>query len=462
MAELLGEVLPGRAGRTGNPDVQDGQRFVIGPDGRPDLRVNWCLGSAKWRRLAWRTQRDYAYSLSVWLNYLITVGVNWWDADHEVASEFLFWRVTDPANEDPVETGTFARDLAGLKKFYKLAARFGVLDPFADMDAPSIVRHADVKWLDPGGYARWVDLGIRGLDLQGRPDPWWKGRNDQRDRAFCDGLYGNGLRVSEWASVVLPELPAYDRRRGFFTCELAEACAKGGYGHKYWMPRSALRGVLSYVEGARAAAVRRAQAAGRYERIIGRRTVLALHGMHSVTMSSADGGSRKEEWNDVGPQTRKLLFQQTDQGLEPVALWLNEDGLPRDGGGWEHTFDVANKRIESLGLENFSCTAHMLRHSFALRWYSVGKLIKYSRLGHLTEDEQRDFREEVGNTWHLVQTMLGHRNVETTKNVYLGPFKTLEVEVLLAHADDFPVASFMANVFAEHPWVRTDPLAVAK
>ncbi|MEV5404595.1 site-specific integrase [Streptomyces albidoflavus] len=462
MGELLGEVLSGRARRTCMSGVHDGQRFVIGPDGRPDLRVNWCLGSAKWRRMAWRTQRDYAYSLLVWLNYLITVGVDWWDADGEVASEFLFWRVTDPANEETVETGTFARDLAGLRKFYTLAARFGVLDPFANMDAPPIVRHADVKWLDPGGYARWVELGIRGFDLHGRPDPWWKGRNDQRDRAFCDGLYGNGLRVSEWASVMLPELPAYDRRRGFFTCELADACAKGGHGHKYWTPRSALRGVLSYVEGARAAAVRRAQAVGRYERITSRRIVLATHGTHSVTMTSTDGGSRKERWNDVGPQTRKLLFYRTAQGLEPVALWLNEDGLPRDGGGWEHTFDVANERIASLGLENFSCTAHMLRHSFALRWYAVGKLIKYSRLGHLTEDEQHDFRQEVGDTWHLVQTMLGHRSVETTKNTYLEPFRTLEVEALLAHADGFPVASFMANVFAEHPWVRTDPLAVAQ
>lgn len=103
------------------------------------------MGSAKWRHMAWRTLRDYAYSLLVWLNYLFTVGASWWDADDDVSSEFLFWRVTDPANEDRVGTGSFARDLAGLKKFYKLAARFGVLDPFADMNAPRIVRQADVK-----------------------------------------------------------------------------------------------------------------------------------------------------------------------------------------------------------------------------------------------------------------------------------------------------------------------------
>ncbi|MBC7304353.1 MAG: site-specific integrase, partial [Nocardia sp.] len=72
----------------------------------------------------------------------------------------------------------------------------------------------------------------------------------------------------------------------------------------------------------------------------------------------------------------------------------------------------------------------------------------------------RDFREQFGDTWHLVQTMLGHRSVETTKNVYLEPFRSLDVELLLAHAEGFPISKFMAEVFASHPRVRTDPLAV--
>jgi hypothetical protein len=74
----------------------------------------------------------------------------------------------------------------------------------------------------------------------------------------------------------------------------------------------------------------------------------------------------------------------------------------------------------------------------------------------------RDFREQFGDHWHLVQTMLGHRRVETTKEVYLEPFRNLQVELLLAHADGFPVERFMADAFAGHPRVRTDPLAVAR
>lgn len=112
-----------------------------------------------------------------------------------------------------MQTNSFTRDLAALKKFYVGMKGHGVVNPFADFDAPRATRQQDVNWLDPGGYRRWLDLGIRGLDLTGCPDGWWRGRNEQRDAAFCDGLYGHGLRVAEWASVAIPELPVYDRKR---------------------------------------------------------------------------------------------------------------------------------------------------------------------------------------------------------------------------------------------------------
>lgn len=81
---------------------------------------------------------------------------------------------------------------------------------------------------------------------------------------MADGLFETGLRISEWASVLDVELPADDPDCGFTTCWLADACAKGGYGRRFWLPRHALTGVLSYVEGARARAVRRAQRGGPY------------------------------------------------------------------------------------------------------------------------------------------------------------------------------------------------------
>lgn len=129
-------------------------------------------------------------------------------------------------------------------------------------------------------------------------------------------------------------------------------------------------------------------------------------------------GSGTRSWNLLTPAVRRTLFRSTPQGLEPLQLWLNENGLPRDPHGWHGTFATANARVRQLGLTDFTVTAHMLRHSFALRWFAVGKLASASRLERLSEEEARDFRAQFGDTWHLVQTMLGHRRVETTKNVY--------------------------------------------
>ncbi|MGH3847577.1 MAG: hypothetical protein ACRDS0_40105 [Pseudonocardiaceae bacterium] len=58
--------------------------------------------------------------------------------------------------------------------------------------------------------------------------------------------------------------------------------------------------------------------------------------------------------------------------------------------------------------------------------------------------------------------MLGHQQVETTKNVYLEPFRILDVEILLAHADGFSVEALMTELLTGHPRVRTDPLAAAR
>jgi integrase len=170
------------------------------------------------------------------------------------------------------------------------------------------------------------------------------------------------------------------------------------------------------------------------------------------------GWESRPSVNAVSPSARRRLFTRTEQGLEPLAVWLNEDGLPRDPHGWQHTFDTANTRIAGFGLPGLRATPHHLRHSFALRWYALGKLLYESRTAHLDPEGAKDFREQFGDTWDLVATMLGHRNPQTTKSHYLEPFRALDVEVLLHHVQDTSITEFLAEYFADHPLVRTDPL----
>ncbi|WP_286150266.1 site-specific integrase [Mycobacterium sp. ST-F2] len=439
----------------------DGQRFLIRSDGVVDLRVNAFLSSARMRTLASNTNRDYAQSLCLWLNFLEARGCVWSDATEDDVDDFEFWRRTDPNNPVPVGASTFSKDVAACKKFYSWAAeRFAdVADIFLYVDPPPSKRSARVRWLDPAAVDRWRDVGLRGRDLRGRRDRSCRTRNEQRDMAFFDGLYGTGLRLSEWASVTIDEIPTLGAGRPFYKCHLADKCAKGGYGHPFWMPRNVLAGICAYVEGARARAVRGAQDSSRYAELSDAIVVGATKRPGSVRLPDGNGGFTDRAWNTTGPALRRRLFRRTQGGLEPIWLWLNENGLPRDPHGWHHTFAEANDRIAAKGLENFTCTPHMLRHSFALRWFSVGKLVYSSRLAHLSDEEARDFRVQFGDTWHLVQTMLGHRRVETTRNVYLEPFRSLDVEVLLAQTQGLPVSGLLAELFDSHSMVLGDPVA---
>ena len=52
------------------------------------------------------------------------------------------------------------------------------------------------------------------------------------------------------------------------------------------------------------------------------------------------------------------------------------------------------------------------------------------RMG-LTPEERREYRLLFGDPWVLVQTLLGHRSPETTREIYLEPVSGLQVELFL-------------------------------
>jgi len=455
-------------------DRRPGQPFLLGPDGRPDARVNAFFTTYPMAVRDSDTWRKYAYALGMWLNFLAVRGQRWPQAAPADVEAFKFWRMTDEENPRRVAAGTVKGNLVALNVFYAWAARHhGVASPVEMREVRALaprgsveeiaagpvgIRSRDVKWFTPAGYRRWRDLGLRGFGLDGLEDPRWRGRGEQRDAAFADGLFETGLRLSEWASVLDIELPADDPGRAFTTCWPADACAKGGFGRRYWLPRPALLAALSYAEGARAKAVRRAQRHDRYAAVPDRLIVERVHGSRRISVRDTPGRLRSVSLDTLAPPVRQRLFREGEPGLEPLAGWLNEDGMPRAAHGWQHTFTTANTRVAALGLDGFACSAHRLRHTMALRWYSVGKLLYDARFAHLDAEELRDFRVQFGDTWQLVQTMLGHRSVITTMDVPLEPFRHLDVELLLEQATGVPAAALLDAVWRQHPKVATDPL----
>ena len=143
---------------------RSGQPFLLGPDGRPDLRVNAFFTTHPMVVRDRDTRRKYAYALGLWLNFLAARGRGWQQAVAADVEAFKFWRMADPAKARRVAPGTLQGDLVTLNVFYGWAARHhGVASPVqmrevrgpagpprgsvAEIAAgPAAIRSRDVKW----------------------------------------------------------------------------------------------------------------------------------------------------------------------------------------------------------------------------------------------------------------------------------------------------------------------------
>ncbi|MGP4104047.1 hypothetical protein [Nonomuraea sp. KM90] len=347
---------------------------------------------------------------------------------------------------------------------------------------PAASSRRQVKWLLRPALTQWRDVGLRGYGFDGLRRSGWRGFNEDRDVAFVDGLYGTGLRLREWSSVLDVELPHSQGRR-LHRAWLAEQCIKGAKeGRYYWVPRRALQQVEAYmdpIEGSRAEVVARVQRRGLYER---------LHGLRIVVGHNARAGALYVEGRD-GPvpialdvlthDERQLLFRRTPAGLEPLWVWLSINGLPKKPYSWEDTFAAANERVARAwaqthqvvggreaehGWEVRPCplwaTPHMLRHSFALRWFSLLSLVEEQRVEGLSEREAADLREQLGGLWLQLAVLMGHKHPDTTREHYLEPFTGLRGSYLMELLDEDEQAGVDALVraFAASTGAALDPI----
>jgi len=448
--------------------------FLVDHRGELHDAVNRFFAGAKMRNLSWDTNRRYSYSMALLMNFLEHSGKSWDEASEVDLADFKFWRLTDGRNPRRISGKAWMTDLAAITAFYRFASRVLGAIPIPELLAApgvrgtawnraahladfraSVVRRNDVKWLSPRAYVRWRNLGIHGISEDGHERTRWRPRTQSRDAAFVDGLYGGGLRLHEWSSVLMSEL---DRRAGggrYTAFRLADACGKRGRGRSYWLERNVLQSIAIYRDTERARAVRMAQAAGRYDKLPDK--LIVENASESGVLKIRRPGLASPmtmRLNELRPSERLKLFVHEPEGLQPAMLWLNENGLPRPKKAWYKAFDRANTRVEKAGVDRLECHPHMLRHSFALRWYAVGRMVWSSRFNGHDDEYRQDFREQFGDTWSLVQTLLGHADVSTTRDIYLEPFRHLEARLLLEHGKAALNAESLSALLAEDPRVR--------
>jgi len=439
-ALALGQVVEERERRLGLlPD----HPFLLRPDGSPDGDVLAFFASSSFKLLSEQTRLSYAKDLRLFLSFLESQGRPWRDCAPADLLDFEFWRRRDVRNPRRVSGAKFGRELAACKKFFEWQQHRGVITSSPVQTAtraegsghefggaslrPTDARRVRVKWLTPNAFRQWRDVGLAGYRLDGVRDVSWRGRGDGRNVAFANLLWASGLRLREAGTLLLSELPTREGDARFLRAHIGDAVAKGR-GRDFWVSREAVADIDAYVLSSRSAAVRRAQREGRYDSVP-RRLVIVDHASSGLVVRDVMGEIKTVARDHLSAGDRVRLFVEGEDGLEPAMLFVGESGLPMQYPSWEAVFATANRRCASQAVP-VSCYPHMLRHSFALRML-VTLLHAFDRRLGLTADERREYRLMFGDPWTLVQTLLGHTNPQTTRDIYLEPVSGLQVDLFL-------------------------------
>ena len=404
--------------------------FILGDDGSYDHRLNAFFGACA--TLGVRSpasQRAYAYDVLAFARFLAASGRTVWEADRHDIDRYFDHRCGEAA-PDPLSLRSWNRAVTALKTFYLWAREDGYVGevPFRRKTVWTLpnggggrrpvevlagtVRAGQsprrIRFLTRDQYVAFRTVGLLGRLPDGSEDLEWTGRNGARDAAFADLLVHSGARVTEAASLVVPELPA--AMGDTVTMRLAAPTTKGAKGREVVFATGVLRSVNDYVALERANVVHRTAAKPLPDDVVlVRRPPGAVSRKVEV---NHDGLWSKASLANLPPAMRRRLFEVDAEGerVGPLGLWLNERGTVMAAAAWRGVFDRASARCRQHGLD-LDVTPHMLRHTFAV--HMLHHLVEAEGIVRPKTDE-RSFRSMVVNPVRTLQRLLGHAHIMTT------------------------------------------------
>ena len=436
-AELAAAGVDG-AGVLSRAGVAGGLPFLLGADGSYDRRLNRFFRELDgWGVRAANSVVAYARDIMLFCRFLAQSrgGKSIWECDTADLRAYKRARLHVPGPAQ-VSVSTWRRSIAALDKWAAWALYEGLISelPFRYIDrnvfTPQGMRHVRINAEsepDPGpppvrfvsfeDYLLWRDVGLRGRLPDGRADPSWRGRHDERNALFADLLIYTGMRLCEASCLLAPELPGERATvSGLGAIHLGPAVTKRARARTVFAPPRLVRALDRYVRFERGEMVARISADGGYA--LGGQALAARRAGRSGV--SLDGGAVPYGRLDPGARRRLLLVTPEGEVAGPLALWLSADGLPVAPATWQSVFARANARCERLGI-GVSVTPHALRHSFAV--HMLGLLLRQT-VAALGEDPARTHtsaqvkRLLVGNPLRRLQLLLGHAQ-EATVYTYL-------------------------------------------
>lgn len=447
---LVGESALALAGVLDQEAVPDAMPFVLDTDGSYSWELNRFFrqlpGLGVHSRASWRA---YALDVVTWARFLeLRRSKGLWEATKgDVVAFHRVRRVVDPVAA--VRKTTWNRSVAALDKLYRWALGEGLIAelPFtyrsalvmADQPLRVEVNRsreacssgASVRFVSLPDYCAFRDIGLRGRLPDGSTDASSRLRNGERNATFAELCVTTGARLTEAASLVVPELAPPDDQGRTSRVTLAEAVAKRQRSRDLRVPARVLRSIGIYRRVERSSAVAAAREQGRYRN--GRWTVL----LGADRRGGADAGGVRWRWSTTPEQHRRRLLVDGPSGPEPAWLWLTSSGLALVPESWETIFERACERCARFGID-LDVHPHTLRHTYAV--HLLAELVRHQL------DEARDpadrygaaYRRMLGDPLRRLQGLLGHASIRSTY-VYLDSVdaaQELVDEAIGAWADD--------------------------
>lgn len=465
------------------PGVVKGTPILLSDNGELDewlvLYFNSC---PEFTSLDLSSRKTYAREIAMWCGFLgrQVDPLTWLEATAEDFTDYKICRTDQLKSADAVAGSTWNKAVFALRGLYEWAVNrklpIGPSGPPIEANpVPAgrgatrvpggranevFVRQERDRWIVPGTYRLWRDVGLRGRGIERiGPNQWraagedesCRARNSLRNTAFTDFVYSTGLRVQEAGSLLLTELPSV----GVVEAKLPAGIAKYSKARMWYAAPTVTRTVASYVRVARAAAVRRAVREGRYDAIEDIIWVTETRRGRKGTFEVVLDDGVVMSLNTMKSATRRRLFWLRDGRPEPMALWLNEGGTPYHHESWIGVFDAANDRlwaaVEATGgaaTDELTVTPHSLRFSFALA-LTVRLHQRLDAVHGWNEDVAYEDGTRYDEVFRTVKDVLGHKSVETTRSTYLPRVQRLRFDRLFGSSTGDTTIGDMVSSFAQ-------------
>jgi site-specific recombinase XerD len=372
-----------------------------------------------------KSMRSYAYTVLMLLNFLLSRGLDLRSAGERDVQEFRLWRREEA--EETVAEATWDRDAAAIRGLYDFLVQIGFVDsrPWRSTRrgrslASGTSRDLRVRHMELEQYLYCRDVGFGGLAPDAGLDGDFRGWRPHRNRAACELALMTGMRIQEWATLLLPELGLTAGARPRTTDIDLAACAKYGRPRSVYVPVDAMELLDPYLLIERPEIVAKAQGTLR-RRSRDLFVIQRIEADGTRIQGILDGCAVTRVIKDMKPALRRITIMETGDGLDPLALFIGQGGRMLTFSGWDRVRwrawarmkDVAAREVTPV-LPRRCWVYHDLRHSFALR------LLIYLKREALNDAQLQDLPMSTlldhmtGNPLLVVQRRLGHAQPSTT------------------------------------------------